>query len=102
MGKMSFQISFLLFKSPSRHFSLNMDPTTSLKRKYVAPAAHKNSKRLLTVQEGDGTLQCERPHRSPRISVLLDRLQQPITMNELTELLHYAALGKAGGVKQPR
>ncbi|XP_030278162.1 RNA exonuclease 5 isoform X2 [Sparus aurata] len=78
-----------------------MDPTTSLKRKYVAPAAHKNSKRLLTVQEGDGTLQCERPHRSPRISVLLDRLQQPITMNELTELLHYAALGKAGGVKQP-
>ncbi|XP_036949422.1 RNA exonuclease 5-like [Acanthopagrus latus] len=78
-----------------------MDPTTSLKRKYVAPTAHKNGKRLLTVQEGNGTLECERPHRSPRISVLLDRLQEPITMNDLTELLHYAALGKAGGVKQP-
>ena len=79
-----------------------MDPTTSLKRKYVAPTAHKNGKRLLIVQEGNGTLECERPHRSPRISVLLDRLQEPITMNDLTELLHYAALGKAGGVKQPR
>ncbi|XP_073327192.1 RNA exonuclease 5-like [Pagrus major] len=79
-----------------------MDPTTSLKRKHVAPAAHENGKRLCrTVQEGDGTLESERPHHSPRISVLLDRLQQPITMNELTELLHYAALGKAGGIKQP-
>ncbi|KAM9314876.1 RNA exonuclease 5, partial [Pholidichthys leucotaenia] len=38
---------------------------------------------------------------SPRVSVQPDRLQQPITLSELTELLHYAALGKSGGIRQP-
>ncbi|KAM9857028.1 RNA exonuclease 5 [Aulostomus maculatus] len=37
----------------------------------------------------------------PRVSVLPDRLQHPITLKELTELLHYAALGKTGGITQP-
>ncbi|XP_061535741.1 RNA exonuclease 5-like isoform X2 [Phycodurus eques] len=36
----------------------------------------------------------------PRISVLPDRLRHPITAEELTELLHYAALGGTR-VKQP-
>ncbi|XP_061684911.1 RNA exonuclease 5-like isoform X2 [Syngnathoides biaculeatus] len=36
----------------------------------------------------------------PRISALPDRLRRPITAEELTELLHYAALGGTG-VKQP-
>ncbi|XP_076584738.1 RNA exonuclease 5 [Chaetodon auriga] len=71
------------------------------KRKSVAPTAHETAKRLKTAQEGEETLERGRSSRSPRISVLLDRLQQPITQNELTELLHYAALGKTGGVKQP-
>ncbi|XP_035516931.1 RNA exonuclease 5-like [Morone saxatilis] len=69
------------------------------KRKNIVPPAQERAKRLKTVQEGEETLECV--SRSPRISVLLDRLQQPITPNELMELLHYAALGKTGGIKQP-
>ncbi|XP_045903251.1 RNA exonuclease 5-like isoform X2 [Micropterus dolomieu] len=71
------------------------------KRKSNAPTAHERAKRLKIVQEGEETLECGRSFRSPRISVLLDHIQQPITLNELTELLHYAALGKTGGIKQP-
>ncbi|XP_059188959.1 RNA exonuclease 5-like isoform X2 [Centropristis striata] len=71
------------------------------KRQNFATTPHKEAKRLKTVQNGEETVECERPSRSPRISVPLDRLQQPITANELTELLHYAALGKTGGIKQP-
>lgn len=68
------------------------------KRKSIAPTVHEKAKRLKTVQEGEETLECGRS----RISVQPDRLQQPITLNELMELLHYAALGKTGGIKQPR
>ncbi|XP_028308334.1 RNA exonuclease 5 isoform X2 [Gouania willdenowi] len=39
--------------------------------------------------------------RPPRVSVLPDHQQQPITFQELTELLQYAALGKTGGITQP-
>ncbi|KAK1886864.1 RNA exonuclease 5 [Dissostichus eleginoides] len=70
------------------------------KRKRIAPAAHEEVKRLKT-EEGEETLESELSSRSPRISVLPDRLQQPITANDLTELLHYAALGKTAGVEQP-
>ncbi|KAG7222562.1 hypothetical protein INR49_016159, partial [Caranx melampygus] len=72
------------------------------KRKSTAPTGHEEAKRLKT-ERGDERVEEERVHppRTPRISVPLDRLQQPITVNELTELLHYAALGKAGGIKQP-
>nr|XP_046226674.1 RNA exonuclease 5-like [Scatophagus argus]XP_046226683.1 RNA exonuclease 5-like [Scatophagus argus] len=84
-----------------------MDPSPSpatrngQKRKSDAPTTHKKAKRLKTEQEGEESLDCRRSSCPPRISVLLDRLQQPITLNELTELLHYAALGKTGGIKQP-
>ncbi|KAF3687930.1 RNA exonuclease 5 [Channa argus] len=71
------------------------------KRKKVAPAAHEKAKRIKTEQEAEEVVQCARPPRPPRISVPLDRLQQPIALKELTELLQYAALGKAGGIKQP-
>ncbi|KAJ4944251.1 hypothetical protein JOQ06_012796 [Pogonophryne albipinna] len=70
------------------------------KRKRIAPAAYEEVKRLKT-EEGEETLESEPSSRSPRISVLPDRLQQPITANDLTELLHYAALGKTAGVEQP-
>ncbi|XP_033943341.1 RNA exonuclease 5-like [Pseudochaenichthys georgianus] len=70
------------------------------KRKRIAPAAHEEVKRLKT-EEGEETLESEPSSRSPRISVPPDRLQQPITANDLTELLHYAALGKTAGVEQP-
>ncbi|KAE8300468.1 RNA exonuclease 5 [Larimichthys crocea] len=78
-------------------------PTTCnrKKRKSVATTTHKDAKRLKTVQGGEETPECGRSSRSPRISVLLSHLQQPITLNELTELLHYAALGRTGGIKQP-
>lgn len=72
------------------------------KRKNIAPTTHEKAKRLKAEQEGEEVVECARPPHSSRISVLLDRLQQPITLKELTELLHYAALGKAGGIKQPR
>ncbi|XP_040001312.1 RNA exonuclease 5-like isoform X2 [Xiphias gladius] len=90
-----------------RNISLNMEPSSSAatsnrqKRKNIAPTAHEKAKRLKTEQEGEGAVECAHPTRSPRISVLPGRLQQPITLNELTELLHYAALGKAGGIRQP-
>ncbi|XP_042341648.1 RNA exonuclease 5-like [Plectropomus leopardus] len=71
------------------------------KRKNNSPTAHEDAKRLKTGQESEETLECGPSSCSPRISVLLDRLRQPITQNELTELLHYAALGKTGGIKQP-
>lgn len=71
------------------------------KRKNTAPTAHEEAKRLKIGQESEETPEYGHSSRSPQISVLLDRLQQPITLNELTELLHYAALGKTGGIKQP-
>ncbi|KAL6111005.1 rexo5 [Pungitius sinensis] len=39
--------------------------------------------------------------RSPSLSVPPDRLQRAIGASELTALLHYAALGRAGGVRRP-
>lgn len=72
------------------------------KRKNFAPTTHKKAKRSKTEEEGEEVVDCPRPPRTSRISVPLDRLQQPITLKELTELLHYAALGEMGGVKQPR
>ncbi|XP_040892266.1 RNA exonuclease 5-like [Toxotes jaculatrix] len=72
------------------------------RRKNIAPPTyHEKAKRLKTEQESEGVMECAHSPRLPRISVLPDWLQQPITLNELTELLHYAALGKTGGIKQP-
>ena len=41
-------------------------------------------------------------HHIPRISVPFAHLQQQVTLDMLTELLHFAALGKNNGAKQPR
>ncbi|XP_026158473.1 RNA exonuclease 5 [Mastacembelus armatus] len=85
---------------------LNMEPPSlaapcsTKKRKSIAPTEHEKDKRLKTELEGEEVVEA-RPPRSPRISVLLKQHQQPITLKELTELLHYAALGKTAGIKQP-
>uniref|UniRef100_A0A3P8SRP8 RNA exonuclease 5 n=1 Tax=Amphiprion percula TaxID=161767 RepID=A0A3P8SRP8_AMPPE len=83
--------------------SLSSSPSlcNTKKRKNTAVGAHEKAKTLKTEQEGDEALQSGRLSRSPRVSVPLDCLQQPITLNKLTELLHYAALGRTGGIKQP-
>lgn len=72
---------------------------TVRKRKSVSPEAHDDGKRLKAAREHDETERGGSPH-PPRIFVQLS--QQPATLNELTELLHYAALGKKAGIKQPR
>lgn len=59
------------------------------KRKNVSPSEHEQVKR-------------QKSEEKPRIRMMLDLLQQPITLNTLMELLHYAALGKTGGIKRPR
>lgn len=77
-----------------------MDPAASesavpsgKKRKSPGPSEHEQAKRKKTLQESE---------EKPRICMMLDLLQQPITLNALMELLHYAALGKTGGIKRPR
>ncbi|XP_069023360.1 RNA exonuclease 5-like [Embiotoca jacksoni] len=71
------------------------------KRENVSPPAHRKTKILKTEEEAEEVLLCGRTSSSsPRVSVRPDRLQQPITLKELTELLHYAALGKTGGIRQ--
>lgn len=93
-----FKISLLLFPLPVE--TSGELPCNGRKRKRVAPAeAPGGSKRLKAAPEGDDPPACG---RSPGVSVLPDRLQRAVTAGELTELLHYAALGRAGGVKQPR
>lgn len=68
------------------------------KRKSVSPEAHDDAKRLKTVREHDEAESGCSSH-PPKICVHLS--QQPVALNELIELLHYAALGKKGGIKQP-
>lgn len=72
------------------------------KRKNFGPITQEKSKRLKTAHGRDVTLERDHLCGSPRISVLHHHLQQPVTLTEVTELLHYAALGKTGGIKQPR
>lgn len=77
-----------------------MDPAASelmvhrgKKRKNIAPLEHEQAKRHKTQPESE---------EKARIYMMLDLLQQPITLNALMELLHYAALGKTAGIKRPR
>lgn len=70
------------------------------KRKTVAQSPQMGTKRLKTEEKGDGDHQ-RRPSGPARLSVCLDRLQQPITLAELMELLHFASLGKTRGIQQP-
>ncbi|XP_056265275.1 RNA exonuclease 5-like isoform X2 [Pseudoliparis swirei] len=71
------------------------------KRKRGAPSPHREAGRSKAAEEGEEDEETPTRGHSPSVSVLPDRLQQPITPSELTELLHYAALGQTGGVKQP-
>ncbi|XP_035769556.1 RNA exonuclease 5-like [Neolamprologus brichardi] len=71
------------------------------KRKNSTHTAQEEAKRFKTEQRDDEVLQCGPASCLPRVSVLPDCLQQPIGLNELTELLQYAALGKTGGIKKP-
>ncbi|XP_054912517.1 RNA exonuclease 5-like [Poeciliopsis prolifica] len=70
------------------------------KRQNEAPSAQEDVKRRKTEEEGYEDLQ-SRAGSSAKVSVRLDRLQQPITVAQLMELLHFAALGKSRGIKQP-
>lgn len=74
---------------------------TVMKRKSVAPEGHADAKRLKTGLEPDQTERGCSAH-SPKILVHPSHMQQPVTLSGLTELLHYAAFGKKGGLKQPR
>ncbi|XP_041640211.1 RNA exonuclease 5-like [Cheilinus undulatus] len=71
------------------------------KKRNVDSGAHEKAKRLKTVPDSEKSLECQSSSYSSRISVPPERLGQPITVSELTELLHYAALGKTGGIKRP-
>ncbi|KAM9792293.1 RNA exonuclease 5 [Neosynchiropus ocellatus] len=66
------------------------------KRKIIDSAARKRTK-----LEGEDTGDDEMSKSGPKISVEPGQLQHAITAPELMELLHYAALGKGGGLKQP-
>ncbi|KAL3996790.1 protein SHQ1 [Sarotherodon galilaeus] len=84
----------------------NMESSTvakckAKKRKNSTHTAQEEAKRLKTEQRDDEVPQCGPASCLPRVSVLPDRLQQPIALDELTELLQYAALGKTGGIKKP-
>lgn len=86
-----------------------MDPAVSQsmayssnKRKNITPTEHEQAKRRKTLQESEEKLETEQESRSARICAMPDLFSQPITLNELMELLHYAALGKTGGIKKPR
>uniref|UniRef100_UPI003AAEF652 RNA exonuclease 5-like n=1 Tax=Centroberyx gerrardi TaxID=166262 RepID=UPI003AAEF652 len=76
-------------------------PCNGKKRKDNTSATQEKVKRLKTEMEGYGTFESAGLSHPPRISVLPSHLQEPVTLEELTELLHFAALGKSGGVKQP-
>ncbi|XP_068607010.1 RNA exonuclease 5-like [Brachionichthys hirsutus] len=83
-----------------------MDPSAAAtcnrrKRADVSHTVGGEPKRFKASEEGEETPASGRSSRSPRITLQHHRLQQPVTQDELMELLHYAALGKAGGVKQP-
>ncbi|TNM85311.1 hypothetical protein fugu_007582 [Takifugu bimaculatus] len=78
-----------------------MDPAASQsmtysgnKRKNIIPSEHEQAKRRKTLQESEEKLETGRESRSARICAMPDLFPQPITLNELVELLHYAALGK--------
>uniref|UniRef100_A0A8C7MNE3 RNA exonuclease 5 n=1 Tax=Oncorhynchus kisutch TaxID=8019 RepID=A0A8C7MNE3_ONCKI len=92
------QPSFIQPESPRNH----MEPQVCLKRKRESSPTPESSKR---VKETDGNKVPESEHRSgsrpPRLSLPFDRLQEPVTLKDLTELLQFAALGNTGGLKQP-
>ncbi|XP_029595059.1 RNA exonuclease 5-like isoform X2 [Salmo trutta] len=79
-----------------------MEPQVCLKRKREPSPTPESSKQVKET-ELNGVPESE--HRSgsrpPRLSLPFDRLQEPVTLKDLTELLQFAALGNTGGLKQP-
>ncbi|XP_053712563.1 RNA exonuclease 5-like isoform X2 [Synchiropus splendidus] len=74
-------------------------PSTTVngrKRKIIDSVARKRAK-----LEGEATGDDQMSKSGPRITVAPEQLQSAITAQELMELLHYAALGKGVGIKQP-
>uniref|UniRef100_A0A8C7ZIS8 RNA exonuclease 5 n=1 Tax=Oryzias sinensis TaxID=183150 RepID=A0A8C7ZIS8_9TELE len=71
------------------------------KRKIQAPAAQEETKKPKIEPEGDEVMQPGPLSSSPRVSVRSDHLQQPISLTELAELIHFAALGRSAGLQQP-
>ncbi|XP_061626540.1 RNA exonuclease 5-like isoform X4 [Phyllopteryx taeniolatus] len=78
--------------------SLLLTSFNGKKRKKNADHHHNHNVAKRVKSERGGAEETEEVE--PRISVLPDRLRHPITAEELTELLHYAALGGTR-VKQP-
>uniref|UniRef100_A0A4W5KJ40 Uncharacterized protein n=1 Tax=Hucho hucho TaxID=62062 RepID=A0A4W5KJ40_9TELE len=81
---------------------LSMEPQVCLKRQREPSPTPESRKR---VKETESNRVPESEHRSgsrpPRLSLPFDRLQEPVTLKDLTELLQFAALGNTGGLKQP-
>uniref|UniRef100_A0A673ZYN4 Exonuclease domain-containing protein n=1 Tax=Salmo trutta TaxID=8032 RepID=A0A673ZYN4_SALTR len=81
---------------------VSMEPQVCLKRKREPSPTPESSKQVKET-ELNGVPESE--HRSgsrpPRLSLPFDRLQEPVTLKDLTELLQFAALGNTGGLKQP-
>ncbi|XP_024115151.1 RNA exonuclease 5 isoform X2 [Oryzias melastigma] len=73
---------------------------SSKKRQIQTPAAQKMVKRPKTELEED-VMQPGPPPASPRVSVRSHHLQQPLSLSQLAELIHFAALGKSAGLQQP-
>lgn len=82
-----------------------MDATSascnSNKRKACTVTEKERAKRLKTEPDSEKTRENGRLARSPGILVDPERLQRTVTVEELVELLHYAALGRTGSVKKP-
>ncbi|XP_041752365.2 RNA exonuclease 5-like isoform X1 [Coregonus clupeaformis] len=71
-----------------------------LKRKREPSPTPESSKRVKEIDR-NGVPESEHRSRPPRLTLPFDRLQEPVTLKDLTELLQFAALGKTGGLKQP-
>ncbi|KAK0149591.1 RNA exonuclease 5 [Merluccius polli] len=80
--------------SPKKKKKKMSPPTRKRKETPGETTAKTTKKRRLTQTEDAG-------RRPPRVSVPPARLQQQLTLELLTEMLHYAALGTSNGAQQP-
>ncbi|CAB1344137.1 unnamed protein product, partial [Coregonus sp. 'balchen'] len=79
---------------------LSMASPVCLKRKREPSPTPESSKRVKDIDR-NGVPESGHRSRPPRLTLPFDRLQEPVTLKDLTELLQFAALGKTGGLKQP-
>ncbi|KAM9492886.1 LOW QUALITY PROTEIN: RNA exonuclease 5 [Salvelinus alpinus] len=77
-----------------------MEPQVCLKRKR-APTPESSKRVKETELNGVPESEHRSGSRPPLLSLPFDRLQEPVTLKDLTELLQFAALGNTGGLKQP-